>query len=257
MQQVAGRAAHVVQQAARLTGPNPDREQHDVGRSKACHGERSDQGTIGVALRGGERCRIERHQAIAETLDRIYQRCRAVGRPAPDQAQAPGGHVDAALEQVGFAGEDPLDQPDTGAALQAVDRQGEFVGSVGMAGDEAGVVARLDQFGTRRAKGGIKDALSVVAAETEGLDDLVSRGTAGAAEAVTGGGRQVAVEARGVRGWDRFAPSPQPPPARGGGGMEQGQCTMTRRVADMSRPPRDADSVSSHWPGAGKAASAS
>ena len=80
VQQVARRGAHVVQQAARLAGPDADREQHDVGGGEACHRQRADQGTIGAVVRGGERAGIERHQAIAETLDRIDQRCRAVGR---------------------------------------------------------------------------------------------------------------------------------------------------------------------------------
>ena len=155
---------------------------------EACHRERSDQGAIGAVARGGERCRVERHQAIAETLDRIDQRCRALGRAAPDQAQAAGGHVDAAGQQVGFAGEHRLDQPDAGAALQAVDRQDEFVRAVGMGGDEAGEVAALGWFGARCAKGWIEDPLRVVAAEAERLDGLVGRGAAGAAEAAPGGG---------------------------------------------------------------------
>ncbi len=82
----------------------------------------------------------------------------------------------------GSRGEDRLDQPDTGAALQAVDRQDEFVGAVGAGGDEAGQVATFGWFGAECAQCRIEDALRVVAAEAERLDGLVGRGTAGAAE---------------------------------------------------------------------------
>ena len=98
---------------------------------KAGDREGSDQGAIGAVARGGERCRVEWHQAVAEAFDRIDQRCGAFGRAAPCEAQAAGGHVDAAGQHVGFAREDRLDQPDAGAALQAVDREDEFVRAVG------------------------------------------------------------------------------------------------------------------------------
>ena len=131
VQQVARGGAHVVQQAADLAGPDADRQQHHVDRGEAGDREGSDQGAIGAVARGGERRRVEWHQAVAETFDRIDQRCGAFGGAAPCQAQAARGHVDAAGQHVGFAREDRLDQPDAGAALQAVDRQDEFVRAVG------------------------------------------------------------------------------------------------------------------------------
>ena len=185
MQQVARGGAHVVQHSADLAGPDADRQQHHVDRGEARDREGSDQGAIGAVARGGERCRVEWHQAVAETFDRIDQRCGAFGRAAPCEAQAARGHVHAAGQHVGFAREDRFDQPDAGAALQAVDRKDEFMRAVGLGGDEAGEVAAFGRLGAWCAEGRIQDPLRVVAAEAEGLDGVVRHGAAGATEAAT------------------------------------------------------------------------
>ena len=78
-----------------------------------------------------------------------------------------------------------FDQPDAGAALQAVDREDEFVRAVGLGGDEAREVAAFGRLGAWCAEGRIQDPLRVVAAEAEGLDGVVRHGAAGAAEAAT------------------------------------------------------------------------
>ena len=54
----------------------------------------------------------------------------------------------------GSRGEDRLDQPDTGAALQAVDRQDEFVRAVGRVVMKRDEVATLGRFGAWCAKAG-------------------------------------------------------------------------------------------------------
>ena len=51
-------------------------------------------------------------------------------RAAPDQMQPTRGHVDASCQHVGFTRQHQLDQPDTGAALQPIDRQHQFVGAI-------------------------------------------------------------------------------------------------------------------------------
>ena len=56
-----------------LAGPDADREQHDVAGGEAGHRERAQQGAAGGVLRGGERRGVERHQAVAERLDRADQ----------------------------------------------------------------------------------------------------------------------------------------------------------------------------------------
>ena len=140
---------------------------------------------------------VERHQAVAQALDPVDQVFGVVRRAAPDQAQPARRHVDAADLHGRLAGEDRFDQPDAGAALQAVDRQGQFVRAVGTGGDVAGEVGAFGRLGARGAQRGVEQALAVVLAEAEALDDLIGRRTAGAAEAAAGGGGQAAMGADG------------------------------------------------------------
>ena len=115
-----------------------------------------------------------------------------------------------------------------------LDREGEFVRTVCLGGDEAGEVAARVRVRTRRAERGIQDPLRVVATEAESLDRVVRHRAARAAEAPVGVGGKAAVEA-GVEAGDcgrvRFSSFP---PARGRGVVVEPHRTITRRVAAKS-----------------------
>ncbi len=130
MQQVAGSGAHVAEQATGLAGPDADGQQHDVARGEGSHRQGADQRVSTGVLGSREGLGVEWHQVIAKRFDCADQAVGAVGGATPDQAEAARGHVDAALDHVGFAGEDGFDQPDAGTALQAVDGEDQLMGAV-------------------------------------------------------------------------------------------------------------------------------
>ena len=119
-----------------------------------------------------------------------------------------------------------------------------------LGGDEAREVATFGRFGARCAQGRIEDPLRVVAAEAEGLDGLVRRGAAGAAEAATCGGGQAAVAGRWWAGGCATAPRPSPaarvegggraaPPLPPRGGGWRSGVMLTARSPAASPPCRD------------------
>ena len=238
------RRPHVLQQP----GPDGHREHHHVAGGEAGDRQRAQQFPPGAVLRRGEAGGVERHQPVAQPRHQGDQAIALLRRPPPAQAQAAGGHVDPALHHRRVAAQHGFDQPDAGAALQPVHRQGQRVDAGGVGGDVAGEVVPLHRLlRPGRAQAGVQHALLIVAAEAQPLDGGAGGGAAGAAEAVAGRSRGAAMGADGVGRRVR------------GGGRDRlrrraAHRTTIRRVARNSWPLAVTASSRSHWPASGNSA---
>ena len=195
MQQVPRRRPHRIEPAGQFSGPDPDRHEHDVGRGEAGDGQGPDQSPPRLIPRGGQGLHVEGHQAVAEGFDGADHPRRVIPRADPGQAQSAGRHVDPARGHGRIAGQDGFDQPNAGAALQPINREREFMGPIGLVGDEAGQVSGFGGFRPRRALIGVKDTALVIGPEAQGPHRVKGDRTAGAAEAPAGGRRLAAMGA--------------------------------------------------------------
>ncbi len=181
-----GRGQKVEQRARRLAHrtvmarPDGDREQHDVGRGEA----RDRQGAQEIARlaivlrRDGER--VVGRETEAE---RRHQPGMGVGlgrRAAPGERQAPRRQVHARLRDGRVAGQQALDQPDAGRAVESVDQQFERALVLAVFARMAREVD-LQRFGPSRPP--FLEA-RIEAAQAGGADDGVRTGAAAAAEFV-------------------------------------------------------------------------
>ena len=161
MQKAAGGRPHALVES----DPDGDGVEHDVGRGEAGDGQGAQQGAAGAVVGGGDGGGVEGHQPVAEPLDRGDEVGGFGLRAAPGQAQAAGGHVHPAFEQAGFARKHLLNEPDAGAALQAVEREGQGVRPVRPGFDVAGKIPALGGLGPRRPQRGIEQPLFVIPTE--------------------------------------------------------------------------------------------
>ncbi len=177
-----------------------DRHQHHVAGGEPGDGKAAQQHAPFLVPGRVQRGHVEWHQPVAERLDHRDQAVRVRRHAAPRQVQAAGGHVDPARQDVRLLRQHRLDQPDAGAALQAVNGQGHFEPAIRAGRDVAGEVPALRRFRPQRAGADVEQPLLVVAAQPEALDDPVRRLAPRAAEPLSGRGREAAMGAGGFGG---------------------------------------------------------
>jgi hypothetical protein len=232
MQQIPRRRAHPVQQARGFPSPDADRHQHDVDGSETRDRQSADQRPVGVVPRGGQRHRIEGNQSIAKGFDAGNEAIRIRSLAAPDQLQPPAGHVNPAGDDRGIPAENRLDQPNTGAAAQSINRQHQFLRTVRVRHDKPSKIVMLGSFRPRRPFG---DAPFVKRSQPQGLDRFEGRRASWATKAPPSQSWQSAMRAgRGV-----FIDQSRVE-------RDGGHRATIRRVALKSWPPAVAENSRSH-----------